>query len=288
MHASIVARRQRRSGLTLIELLVVLVILIALAGVLVPLLPSMLTRAHTATCATNMGDVARAIGEYDVLYQSYGYNYDALSDGTKLIPYLAGGAALPAPYTGQGAGPGNNEVTGITLTATEAANLTGTGIVTVQSMQTGVTLASPTFDPTFTYYNTPGNPTADALPVAAGLVVGGLDPTTGTAAAPTPAYTRCIALNLPVTGRYVCLGIGPRCSLVGKIMLTPPVHFGDQPALNPEYGYERLVAIFKVSDTAASSFTQAQLVGVAPIHDTGLGSIQDELQNYYQLTNGGS
>ena len=30
------------------------------------------------------------------------------------------------------------------------------------------------------------------------------------------------------------------------------------------------------------------LVGVAPVHDTGLGSIDDELQTWCQLTNGGS
>jgi hypothetical protein len=68
-----------------------------------------------------------------------------------------------------------------------------------------------------------------------------------------------------------------------------PVHFGDQPALNPEYGYQRFVAIFKVSDTAVgAAFTQAQFVGTAPIHDTGLDNIDSHLQAWYQLTTGGS
>ena len=39
----------RRSGLTLMELVVVLVILVALAGILVPILPSMIERAHRST-----------------------------------------------------------------------------------------------------------------------------------------------------------------------------------------------------------------------------------------------
>ena len=96
-------------------------------------------------------------------------------------------------------------------------------------------------------------------------------------------------MNLSLTGRYVALGIGPRVSMVGKTIQSPPVHFGDQPVLNPEYGYQRLVAIFKVSDTAeCTAFTQAQLVGTAPVHDTGLGGIEDELQNWYQLQTGGS
>jgi hypothetical protein len=103
------------------------------------------------------------------------------------------------------------------------------------------------------------------------------------------AFSRCSALNLSTTGRYVLLGIGQWCSMVGKTIETAPVHFGDQPALNPEYGYEHLVAIFYISDTnTAFTITQARLVGVAPIHDTGLGNIQDEMQNWYQLTTGGS
>ena len=96
-----------------------------------------------------------------------------------------------------------------------------------------------------------------------------------------------MALNLSLTGRYVLLGIGPRVSMVGKTIQTAPVHFGDQPALNPEYGYQRIVAIYQVSDTA-TTMTQAVFRGTAPIHDTGLGSINDELQNWYQLTTGGS
>ena len=46
----------------------VLVRLIGLAGIVVPMLPSMLTRTHTATAATNMGEIARSIGEYQGLY----------------------------------------------------------------------------------------------------------------------------------------------------------------------------------------------------------------------------
>jgi hypothetical protein len=96
-------------------------------------------------------------------------------------------------------------------------------------------------------------------------------------------------MNLPLTGRYVLLGIGPRTSMIGKTVQNAPVHFGDTPVLNPEYCYARFCAIFKVSDSAVgSNFTQAQLVGVAPVMDDGLGGIDDHLQNWYQLTTGGS
>jgi type II secretory pathway pseudopilin PulG len=288
-----VQRRLVRAGLTLIELIVVMMILIALAGLLIPMLPSMLTRAHTSTCSTNMGETVRAITNYQALYSSYPNNWDALTDANgNLINYFANGAACPAQYLDApttGVAPnGNGEISILTLTPTEIQALTGTGITQIQAMTADGTpgTAPAGFDPTFTYYPDvlagAANPTGNAIQVSGITKMAGLDPTNPNGAA------RIVALNLPLTGRYVCLGVGPRVGMVGKTIQTPPVHFGDQPVLNPEYGYQRMVAIFKVSDSAATAFTQAQLVGVGPVHDTGVGSIQDELQNWYQLTNNGS
>jgi type II secretory pathway pseudopilin PulG len=284
-------RRLRRKGLTLIELIVVLMILIALGGLLAPMLPSMLTRAHTSTCVTNIAETGRAIVTFQQLYSQYPNNWDALGDGTATINYLAGGAMMPAGVvSGSTTGTqGNGELQPLTppLTAAEASALTAVGITTLQAMAAtpGGTVGSGTFDPTFNYY-TGITPTAGVVAVGTGTVLLGMDPTAAGAGSTT--YAWCVAMNLPLTGRYVALGIGPRCSMIGKTVQNAPVHFGDTPVLNPEYGYQRLVAIFKVSDTAATAFTQAQLVGTAPVHDTGLGSIQDELQNWYQLTTGGS
>jgi type II secretory pathway pseudopilin PulG len=287
------SQAQERRGLTLIELLVVLMILIALGGLLAPMLPSMLTRAHTSTCVTNMAETARAIVTYQQLYSAYPNNWDALGDGsTGMITYLAGGSAMPpGTFSGStipGVG-GNGELNPLTLTAGEAAALTGVGITSVQAMvltPAAVPGNGQPFDPTFNNY-TGITPAAGAVPVATGTILAGMDPT---AAGPgSTTYARCVLLNLPLTGRYVALGIGPRNSMMGKTVQSPPVHFGDQPVLNPEYGYQRLIAIFKVSDSAVgSNFTQAQLVGTAPVHDTGIGSIQDVLQGWYQLTTNGS
>ena len=76
--------------------------------------------------------------------------------------------------------------------------------------------------------------------------------------------------------------------MIGTTMATAPVHYGDTPVLNPEYGYERICAVFKVSDTAVGNYTTAQFVGAGPIHDNGLGSTNDEMQNWYQLELNGS
>jgi len=294
----IMQRRANRRGLTLIELIVVLMILIALAGLLVPMLPSMLTRAHTSTCVTNIGETARAIITYQQLYSAYPNNWDALGDGTTMINYLPGGAAMPAGITsGSSTGTqGNSELTPLSLTANEASALAAVGITTLQPMAKTPTdtVGSGTFDPTFNYYSNavPTTGIITIVPNTAGPVLAMMDPAAGGPGS-TP-YQRCVALNLDLTGRYVALGMGQRCSMMGKTVQTAPVHFGDQPVLNPEYGYERFVAIFKVSTgngTAAgpsTSFTQAQLVGVAPVHDTGLGGVNDHLQTWYQLTTGGS
>jgi type II secretory pathway pseudopilin PulG len=285
------SRAASRRGLTLIELIVVLMILIALAGILIPMLPSMLTRAHTSTSATNLGETARAIITYQQLFQSYPNNWDALTDSSgKPIDYFANGSALPPSAGGPGTLPGNGEITALTLSPGEISALTAVGINQVQAMEgKGGTGAPAGFDPTFNYYSdvlaggTP-SPTANAINVATVKTLAGLDPI-----ANPLANQRCVKLNLPLTGRYVALGIGPRVSMVGKTIQSAPVHFGDTPVLNPEFGYERFVALFKISDTVAGpNFTQAQLVGVTEIEDTGLGGVDDHLQTWYQLTTGGS
>ncbi len=279
---------RNRKALTLIELVVVMTILIALAGLLIPTFAAMLTRGHTSTCSTNIGEVCKAIQQYQQLYGGYPSNMDALSDGTNVINYLANGAALPVSNGGPGtlATEGGGQITGITLTANEVQALQNAGLATVQSMVAAWPGTGTGFDPTFNYYTdyaTPGLPSANAIALAAGTVVGGLDPTAIPAAA-----TRCQQLNLPVTGRYVVLGVGSRCSMVGKTMASAPVHFGDTPVLNPEFGYERLCGVFEISDTNNPNFTTAILVGVGPIHNDGLGSSDDELRNWYQLQQNGT
>lgn len=299
-----ISARSRR-GLTLIELIVVLIILIAVAGLLVPMLPSMLTRAHTSTCSTNMGETTKAIAEYQALYSQQPNNFDAMGDGVgALINYFAGsggpGGANPTWPVGQGAGMDNGEITGYALPngntglggANEVTNLTGVGITLLQPMVTVAgtpvnnPVVGPVFDPTFNYYAAwpaAGQTTSSvAVPIASGTYIAILDPTTN-----TQAFNRCVNLNLSVTGRYALFGIGQRCSMVGVTIETAPVHFGDQPALNPEYGYQHLLAIYQISDSSVY-LSQARLAGVAPCHDTGIGNIQDELQNWYQLTTGGS
>src|SRR5580692_5139456 len=85
-----------RPGLTLMELVVVLMVLVALAGVLVPMLPSMLTRAHVAAHTTNVTELTKVIMEYQALNNGFPDQWDSLTDGgTNLINYMAGGVMDP-------------------------------------------------------------------------------------------------------------------------------------------------------------------------------------------------
>ena len=279
-------QKRNRRGLTLIELVVVMTILIALAGLLVPTFSSMLTRGHVSTCATNIPETNKVVQEYQQLYGRYPNNLDALTDGTNLINYFAGGVLDPT--NGGTATMAGGEITTYTLTATDVSTMANAGITSIQSMLAvaGSAAIAAGFDPTFNYYSdyaVPTSGTANAITVAAGKVVAQIDPTT------TAGAAILNKLNQPLTGTYIVLGIGPRCDMIGKTMTTPPVHFGDTVPLNPELGYERLVCVFKIEDSAlGSAFTSAVLVAVGPLHDTGLRSSDEELQNWYRLENNAS
>jgi len=280
-------QKKNRKGLTLIELLVVMTILVALAGVLVPTFSGMLTRAKVSTCATNMPETVKNVMEYQQLYGRYPSNLDALTDGTSLINYFAGGVL--DPVNGGTATMAGGEISALTLAASNVTTLANAGITTVQSMQAsaGSAAIASGFDPTFNYYSdyaSPGLSSANAITLTAGTtVVAQLDPTNAAAAVVLNK------LNQPLTGTYIVLGIGPRSDMVGKTMATPPVNFGDTVPLRPEFGYERPVCIFKIADSAlGTSFTSAVLVAVGALQDTGLMTTNDELQSWYQLENNGS
>jgi prepilin-type N-terminal cleavage/methylation domain-containing protein len=277
--------RKARRGLTLIELIVVLMILIALAGMLIPMLPSMLSRAHDSTCSNTISETNQNIQTYLQLRGSYPNNLDALGDGTALIDYLANGNGWPVAA----GGPGNTtnmaggQIVLHKLSAAEANALTQVGITQIQNMVTTYSagIAGTGFDETFNNYNDvvitgSPSPSANAVAIASGVKLASL-----TAGAITQ-------LSLPATGTYVVLGIGPRSSMIGVTMAAAPVHFGTNTALYPEYGYQRFVAVFKIADTAVASFNNATLVLTASITDVGLSTVDGDLQSWYQLQSSGS
>ena len=286
-----VQTRPARRGLTLIELVVVMMILVALAGILVPMLPSMLTRAHVAAHTTNVTETSSQIMAYQAMNNAFPNNWDSLTDGTTLISYMAGGVLNPTPGSGGPGGQAGGVFTAQAPTQAEVNALTAAGINSVFPQSTYTTAPGPAdwagnpFDPTFANYATaPNAPTT----ITTSTKLAYLTPTntfwggtTGFQAQNYPGWS--------TTANYVALGIGERCTLIGRFALTPPVHFSDTQDASPAFSYGRFVAIFKVSDpNAPGGVNMAQFMGVAAIHSIGPTNLSSEFQNWNQISTGGS
>ena len=251
-----------RRGLTLIELIVVLVILVALAGILIPMLPNMLGRAHTASGATNNAEINKYVQTYQQLYMSYPQNLDALTDtaGTAVPDYLLN-AGTPVQLSMHA------------LTTAEASALSQSGITTLTEMQPNrAALAgqSPTFNPYTGNLITVAAGTnviqvsEDAIENVAGLVRD--DPTkTGDV--------------------YVVFGLGKRCTMIGKVVSDPPVHFGEGAGTTPNDSYARYGLVFRVArgngTATPDPLERAVFIGSVAFHDNGVIGTDAHLQEYY-------
>ena len=252
-----------RKGLTLIELIVVLVVLIGLAGIIIPMLPNMITRTHTSAAATNIPEINKAVQTYEGLFNSYPDGWDALTDGTNVVDYLPGGTGfdLNAPRA---------------LNATELANLNAAGITTLYKL-VGTKAAldaagqSPTFDPW------QGGSTAPTKLNLAGDSVITLGP------------SGIAKLNLSPTGTYLVVGLGKLSKMVGRTIAEPPYHFLDDPNSTPNDVYARYAVIFKVSDpVAAPTMSRAVIVAVVGFHSDGIASGDAHIREYFNAVKAAS
>lgn len=247
--------RRARRGLTLMELIVVLVILIGLAGILIPLFPSLIGRAHTSAGATNDAEVTKAMQVHEATYFSYPDHYDSLL-GT-------GGTALFAKLPTDGVNPvgGATELNFAPLTAATAASLANAGVANVWDLDDA------TSDPTFNPYGA-----VRVLAATGNVAVLGVD-----------AITR---MNLPPGETYVVFGIGRRCTMVGRSLTDPPVHFADDQANTPEKVYGRKCVVFAVTkNTGAAARDRAKFIGSVSLHPDGVVTADDHLREYYGIVN---
>jgi Tfp pilus assembly protein PilE len=254
----------RRKGLTLIELVVVLVILIALAAILVPMLPGMLGRAHTASSATNISEINKFVQTYEQLYQSHASDFDALMDEKgALADYLPGGAA-----------PAGGAITKVTLNAAQANALTNAGITRLQAME--LTAAADPWNPTFNPYN------GAVISIASGSSVAQVSEKaveqTGAGLVNDPG-----GINGDV---YVIVGLGKRCTMIGKVMADAPTHFGENQASNAANVYSRYCLVFRVTRGGATpqDLERAVFIGTVAVHDDGIGTADSHIEEYYNIT----
>lgn len=263
-----------RRGLTLIELIVVLVILVALAGILVVTLPSMLGRAHTASGATNVGEVTKFVQVYEQLYQSQPTDFDALTDTTS--------AAIPDYLPSDGGTPLGGQVSSLTLTAAQADALTGAGIGRLAPMHPNRAAFTADSTPTFNPYS------GGSVPVAAGVRV--LQLTEAAVEGPSGLVSEADIVNT-YGDVYILLGFGKRCSMIGKVTTEPPTHFGDSADDNAANVYGRVGLVYRIArgtgttgTPASADLGKAVFIGAVALHGDGIAGGGAHIEEYYNLT----
>jgi prepilin-type N-terminal cleavage/methylation domain-containing protein len=277
-------RAPRRRGLTLMELVVVMVILVALAGILLPLFPNLLTRAHTSSAATNMTELSKAVQTYYYQALQLPNNLDNLAPlvgqtnpANSLVSLIAVGAGTAAATTG-------NDIYTAPLAASDlnmlvAAGLTNVLQTTVPTSATALGSWTPTFNP----YST--------TPIGAGFLPQNLvsatvpGVSTPLAAALPVVYVNGFAaareLALPVAGTYLLFGVGDYSSLSSKVMQEAPVHFDDAAAGEPNVAYCRFALLLQTTaDGTYADLSAAKFVGTLDLGDAQLSSAQDHVQGY--------
>ena len=244
-------RRAQEAGLTLIELLVVLAVLIALAGIVVPQLPNMLTRSHSAATSTNIPELNKTVQSFEQIYFKQPSNLDNLVVGTALVAYLPGGTA---------------GLSTVALTAGTAAALNSAGISDLAGLEADASGVGATFSPTVNPYLTTND--VDLNPTTA--------PATWASVAQVPlAQIRAKVRPGAVTGDvYAIFGIGQKSELIGRTVSEAPIHFSDEPGQDAGTVYSRFGAIYKIAN-AAGALEKAEFVSVVAIHDDGIETAAD-------------
>lgn len=239
-----------RTGLTLLELVVVLVILVALAGILVPLLPGMIDRAHTAEHATNISEVNKAVETFNVMHRGYPNNLDNLTAWSVLS-----GSGANSACSGQ--------LESKTLSGDELLALNSAGLTNVYTLTTS------------------GSRDLVTAPYSATAAIALSSSTAGLS---TVAATRLYNLTASSSEKYVVFGLGTGCTMIGHGLPEAPLHFSDEngTAGDPTKTYARFGLVFRVSDTGGVALERAQFVGAVALHEGGVTNGNDAAAEYHK------
>ena len=256
-----------RNALTLLELVVVLVILVAMAGLLVPLLPGMISRAHTSEHGTNCVEIAKQVRDVQ-RHQSrlpgptgflVGHRWNRVS--TK----------LPSGGTGGACGGDLAAASLASLNANTLAALNNVGITSVWDLNDSST---DLLDPTQCYSGTTPRTLASSGSVAT------LSPT-----ASARLYNDPPTAGGTATGTYVVFGLGTKASMIGKPggITEPPLHFSDDAASagDPTKTYGRYALVFLIPG-AATANTQAQFIGTLALHPNQVEGADAAVEEFHQ------
>lgn len=270
------ARRVRRSGFTLIEMVVVITVLVILAGMIIAKLDVFDMKAKKAVSATTMADIARFVQMYRVNTAQYPDSWDTLvattttpslpqagTPGTGLWglhPELTGGS----PFTGPNA---VRQLKLLTLTQNHVDSLNRLFITK------GFDFVPPTGTTFNGYAATPRTFAVGGVLAALDGPVLGADATDKNDSIIRKIYP---AGTIPTNCDLVVFGLGPNSSLISgsnnSLMLEAPFY----PNQNQNQYYTRYLCVFEVRNDAAK---RPRLVAV-------LGAdgdpIADEIIDFYE------
>lgn len=253
-----------RRALTLLELVVVMVILAALAGILVPLLPNLARKAHTTAGATNLGEIAKAFQLYAAQHgDNYPNQLDSITTGTTVASYVPTTASATL---------GTAPLYVDSPTSAEVSALSDTGITQLAPMIEKPSESAGSWSPTSYPYGTvtTATPTYNTIDTSDKLAM--LNPAVAAA-----------KLGRPTTGRYAVFGYGKFATINGDGTNEAPIWYSPAEGNDPASRYCRFGLVFQVSDSAATSFPRAKLVGVVEFGPWGTMTKDDNLGYHYSL-----
>ncbi|HTR40048.1 MAG TPA: type II secretion system protein [Pseudomonadales bacterium] len=273
--------RARQRGLTLIELVVVLAILVALAGLIINNFPGIISRAHTSTCATTVGDVNKFESLAGTTGLGYPSGYDSLlndGNGPAGLFSLLPGHTEPAYEAAGGVG---GALTAGTVDANESTALAAIGIT--NSYNLNPTAADATWSVTdYGSQNVFGIAQANvALVNNSYIISGGLN---GGPLWPNEQNVITNDINAGGTTKYVIFGVGPGTQEIGPsgLIQEAPTHFGDNEYMDPQNNYQRYGVVFRIDDNPLTG-TNAVYAGAVALHDDSLGTTEGDTHDYYNL-----
>jgi Tfp pilus assembly protein PilE len=266
------------------ELVVVLVILAALAAIVIPMFPNILRRAHKATDATQTQEVSKLVQSYLAYYNGYPNDWDLLTDNAS--------GAFPdfLPGAKSAAGAFGGFVTVGSLTQNEVNALNAVGITSVQPLATNFASLIPDGDgvaqPTLLPYKTNG---IDANRVTIDTSTKFAVINLGQAQTANPSFLETVvsaSVNdtvSPATPKFIVLGVGPRNSMVGKVMQDAPTSVPQNPDLTPAKQYARVGAIFMVSGAEVTRSGRARFIAAVAMEDDELELTTKDVVGSYQV-----
>lgn len=266
MIVSLLRGRAARRGLTLLELIVVLTILVAIGGIVLNIIPNMLGRSHMAACATNIPELAKSIEQYMSLRGSYPDKFDSLRDSSgALVTYL--------PSMTSGSFINNALVTTPTLTAGDVTALSAAGIKNVMPMIEKPATSPGDWSASVWPYSTSRN----TVPTAAAISTSNLCQLKNEQA------STVLGQDADADCRYVILGIGSQCTMVGVSSHEAPSAFVANMSDSINDHYYRYGAVFKVADSTGSSLSAAKFCGCVMISPKGIRNAEQHVSAWFTL-----